>query len=40
MERVSVDDPHNDFTLKLLNGFALDKDDERPVAGPSNTSWD
>jgi hypothetical protein len=40
MERVSVDDPHNDFTLKLPNGFALDKDDERPVAGPSNTSWD
>ena len=40
MARVSVDDPRIDFTLKLLEGFALDKDDERPVAGPSNTLWD
>ena len=40
MERVLVDDPRIDFTLKLPDGFALDEDDERPVAGPSNTSWD
>jgi hypothetical protein len=39
MEKVPID-PRIDFTLKLPDGFVLDEDDEGPVAGPSNTSWD
>jgi len=39
MEKVPID-PRIDFTLKLPDGIVLDEDDEGPVAGPSNTSWD